>query len=162
MAAPGIGKGKAGDLYLEIGLEARGRVYAGAAATLRKTVDIYPWQAALWATSSRSRPWTRRLKVKIPAGIQSGGKLRLAARGYPMKNGKRGALSLVVRIMNPAHLTADMKALYEQLAETGEDGRGAVRSSNQFRHVRNGPPSVMPLQPCHLLQGEAGKRADFK
>lgn len=120
LGGPGIGKGKAGDLYLEIGLKPEaGFTLDG--CDLEKTVDLYPWQAAL-GDELQVATLDERLKVKIPAGIQSGGKLRLAARGYPMKNGKRGALSLVVRIVNPAHLTADMKALYEQLAETAKSG----------------------------------------
>ncbi len=76
---------------------------------------MYPWQAAL-GDEVLVPTLDEKLNVKIPAGIQSGGKLRLAARGYPAKNGKRGALSLVVRIVNPAHLTGEMKTLYEQLA----------------------------------------------
>jgi len=115
LGGPGIGKAKAGDLYLEIGLKPEaGFSFDG--TDLEKTVDIYPWQAAL-GDDLQIATLDEKLKVKIPAGIQSGGKLRVAARGYPMKNGKRGALSLIVRIVNPVHLTDDMKALYEQLSE---------------------------------------------
>ncbi|SHI18038.1 curved DNA-binding protein [Sporobacter termitidis DSM 10068] len=122
LGGPGMGKGKAGDLYLEIGLKPEaGFSFDGGA--LEKTVDVYPWQAAL-GDEIQVATLDERLKVKIPAGIQSGGKLRIAARGYPAKNGKRGALSLVVRIVNPAHLTDDMKELYAQLAELA---KGAVR-----------------------------------
>ncbi|NLT13811.1 MAG: J domain-containing protein, partial [Clostridiales bacterium] len=88
---------------------------------LEKTIDIYPWQAAL-GDEVLVPTLDERLNVKIPAGIQTGGKLRLAARGYPAKSGKRGALSLVARIVNPAHMSADMTALYEQLAALGKTG----------------------------------------
>jgi curved DNA-binding protein len=114
LGGPGLGKGKAGDLYLEIALKPEGG-FSLDGTDLEKTVDVYPWQAAL-GDELQVATLDERLKVKLPAGIQSGGKLRLAARGYPMKNGKRGALSLVVRIVNPAHLTDDMKELYGQLA----------------------------------------------
>lgn len=114
LGGPGYGKGKAGDLYLVIDLKPEaGFTYNG--SELEKTIDIYPWQAAL-GDEVLVQTLDERLNVKIPAGIQTGGKLRLAARGYPAKNGKRGALSLVVRIVNPAHMTADMKSLYEQMA----------------------------------------------
>ncbi|NLA86191.1 MAG: J domain-containing protein, partial [Clostridiales bacterium] len=120
LGGPGYGKGKAGDLYLTIGLKPEaGFTLTG--SDLEKTVDIYPWQAALGDEILIST-LDERLNVKIPAGIQSGGKLRVAARGYPGKNGKRGALSLVVRIVNPANMTEDMKALYEQLAELTKSG----------------------------------------
>ena len=120
LGGPGIGKGKAGDLYLEIDLKPEGG-FTLEDSDLVKTIDVYPWQAAL-GDELQVQTLDEKLKVKLPAGIQCGGKLRVAARGYPMKNGKRGALSLVVRIVNPAHLTTDMKALYEQLAELTGSG----------------------------------------
>jgi curved DNA-binding protein len=85
-------------------------------ADLEKTIDVYPWQAAL-GDEITINTLDERLKVKIPTGIQTGGKLRLAARGYPGKNEKRGALSLTVRIVNPVTITDDVRKLYEQAAE---------------------------------------------
>jgi curved DNA-binding protein len=122
LGGPGIGKGKAGNLYLEIILKPEAG-FSLDGSDLIKTIEVYPWQAAL-GDEIQVATLDERLKVKVPAGIQSGGKLRVAARGYPMKNGKRGALSLVVHIVNPAHLTEDMKKLYEQLAEMA---KGAVK-----------------------------------
>jgi curved DNA-binding protein len=114
LGGPGYGKGKAGALYLEIGIKPEaGFTLDG--PDLEKTVDVYPWQAAL-GDEIQVQTLDAKLKVKIPAGIQTGGKLRVAARGYPAKNGKRGSLSLIVRIVNPNQITGDMKALYEQMA----------------------------------------------
>ena len=122
LGGPGYGKGKAGDLYLVIDLKPEaGFTYNG--TELEKTIDIYPWQAAL-GDEVLVQTLDERLNVKIPAGIQTGGKLRLAARGYPAKNGKRGALSLVVRIVNPAHMSADMTALYKELAALAKKKQG--------------------------------------
>jgi curved DNA-binding protein len=118
LGGPGYGKGRAGDLYLVIDLKPEAG-FSLAGSELEKTIDIYPWQAAL-GDEMLVATLDEKLNVKLPAGIQTGGKLRLAARGYPAKNGRRGALSLVVRIVNPAHMTADMKALYEQLAAMGK------------------------------------------
>ncbi len=114
LGGPGYGKGKAGDLYLEIGLKPEAG-FSLNGPDLEKTVDVYPWQAAL-GDEIQVQTLDEKLKVKIPAGIQTGGKLRVAARGYPAKNGRRGSLSLIVRIVNPVQITGDMKALYEQLA----------------------------------------------
>ena len=114
LGGPGYGKGKAGDLYLEIGLKPEAG-FSLNGSDLEKTIDVFPWQAAL-GDEIPIQTLDEKLKVKIPAGIQPGGKLRVAARGYPVKNGKRGSLSLIIRIANPAQLTDDMKALYEQLA----------------------------------------------
>lgn len=115
LGSEGYGKGRAGDLFLEIGLKPEAG-FSLDGPDLEKTVDVYPWQAAL-GDEMMIMTLDERLKVKIPAGIQTGGKLRLASRGYPNKNGKRGALSLIVRIVNPASLSPDMKKLYEQLSE---------------------------------------------
>ena len=114
LGGPGYGKGKAGDLYLEIILKPEAG-FSLSGSDLEKTIDVYPWQAAL-GDELQIQTLDEKLKVKIPAGIQSGGKLRVAARGYPSKNGKRGSLSLIVRIVNPVQLSDDMKRLYEQLA----------------------------------------------
>lgn len=115
LGGAGYGKGKAGDLYLEIGLKPEAGFTLNG-PDLEKTIDVYPWQAAL-GDEIQIATLDEKLKVKIPAGIQPGGKLRVAARGYPVKNGKRGSLSLIVRIVNPAQITDDIKQLYEQLAE---------------------------------------------
>jgi curved DNA-binding protein len=109
------GKGKPGDLYLEIDLKPEaGFSFNG--PDLEKTIDVYPWQAALGDEILVST-LDERLNVKIPAGIQTGGKLRISARGYPAKNGKRGSLSLVIRIANPSHLSPELKKLYQQMAD---------------------------------------------
>jgi len=115
LGSPPVGKGKAGDLYLEIVLVPEAG-FSLNGSDLEKTIDIYPWQAALGGEISVGT-LDERLKVRIPPGIQTGGKLRIAARGYPMKNGKRGALSLSVRIVNPPRISDDMTRLYRQMAQ---------------------------------------------
>ncbi len=114
LGSQGYGKGKAGDLFLEINIKSEAG-FSLSGSDLEKTIDVYPWQAAL-GDEIQIQTLDEKLKVKIPAGIQTGGKLRVAARGYPAKNGKRGSLSLIVRIVNPVQITDDIKALYEQLA----------------------------------------------
>jgi curved DNA-binding protein len=59
-------------------------------------------------------------KVKIPAGIQSGTKLRLKGLGFP-HFGKSGQGDAYVRawVKTPAHLSEHQKKLFKQLAEEG-------------------------------------------
>jgi curved DNA-binding protein len=59
-----------------------------------------------------------RIAVKIPAGVQTGSKIRIAGKGYPHRSGSPGDLYIKVRLVNPAHLTIEQKALYEKLKET--------------------------------------------
>ncbi len=121
LGGQGIGKGKPGNLYLEIGIKPEGG-FSLIGSDLEKTIDVFPWQAAL-GDELQIQTLDEKLKVKLPAGIQTGGKLRVASRGYPAKSGKRGSLSLVVRIVNPSSLTDEMKKHYEQLMDLS---KGAV------------------------------------
>jgi curved DNA-binding protein len=79
--------------------------------------DVYPWDAAL-GTKHTVDTLDGRIAVKIPAGVQSGSRIRVAGKGYPVRSGKRGDLFIRVRIVNPAHLTGEQKKLYEKLRET--------------------------------------------
>jgi curved DNA-binding protein len=115
LGGAGIGGGSPGDLYLEMDIVPEGG-FALVGPDLEKTIDVFPWQAALGDEMLVTTP-AEKLNVKIPPGIQSGGKLRIAARGYPGKSGKRGALSLVVRIINPTNLNDEMKDLFRKLSE---------------------------------------------
>jgi len=115
LGGAGVGGGSPGDLYLEIEIVPEGG-FSLSGPDLEKTIDVFPWQAALGDEVLVTTP-SEKLNVKIPPGIQSGGKLRVAARGYPGKSGRRGALSLVVRIVNPTNLTDEMKDLYKKLSE---------------------------------------------
>ena len=56
--------------------------------------------------------------VKIPEGVQTDSKIRVAGKGYPSRSGKQGDLYIRVRIVNPRDLTAEQKGLYEKLKKT--------------------------------------------
>lgn len=84
---------------------------------LLMNADVYPWDAALGAKLTVDT-LDGRIAVKIPEGVQTGSRIRVAGKGYPFRAGKRGDLYITVRIMNPAHLTAEQKKLYEKLKET--------------------------------------------
>lgn len=58
-------------------------------------------------------------RVKLPAGIQPGEQLRIRGRGVPVVNsGARGDQFAHVRVVVPKKLSAEQRALYEQLAAT--------------------------------------------
>ncbi len=54
--------------------------------------------------------------MKIPAGIQTGDKIRVAGKGYIGDGGKRGDLLIEARIVNPKTLSEKEKELYTELA----------------------------------------------
>jgi molecular chaperone DnaJ len=64
-----------------------------------------------------------KLKIKVPAGTQSGKVLNLSGKGIPHLQGYgRGDQLVVLRVETPTHLTPRQKELLEQFArESGED-----------------------------------------
>jgi curved DNA-binding protein len=53
--------------------------------------------------------------VKVPAGTQSGRRLRLRGRGLPRPDGTRGDLHAVVRVVVPSRPSAEERQAYEAL-----------------------------------------------
>lgn len=79
--SPGIGQGKPGDLYLEIGLHPHAW-YRVDRRDVYLDLAVAPWEAALGATVKAPTPLGV-VELKIPPGSASGGKLRLKGRGIP-------------------------------------------------------------------------------
>ncbi len=80
---PGIGQGKAGDLYLEINFRPH-PYYRVEGKDVYLTLPVAPWEAALGETVTIPSP-TGTLSVKIPPGCDNGKRLRLKGRGIPAK-----------------------------------------------------------------------------
>jgi hypothetical protein len=80
------------------------------------TQNIMPWYAAL-GTEATVDTIDGRIMVKIPAGIQTGSKIRVAGKGYRDRNGRRGDLYIRVQIVNPSYLTHEMKQVYEKMRQ---------------------------------------------
>jgi curved DNA-binding protein len=59
-------------------------------------------------------------RIKVPAGIQSGTKIRLKGFGVPiMGKATKGDLFVKINVSVPSHLSARQRKLIEDLAETG-------------------------------------------
>jgi curved DNA-binding protein len=108
--------GQTGDLRMTVKLTSGGR-FAFEDGHLVTALDVYPWDAALGAKLTVDT-LDGRIAVNIPAGVQTGSKIRIAGKGYPSRDGSRGDLYIKVRLVNPAHLTSEQKTLYEKLKET--------------------------------------------
>ena len=60
------------------------------------------------------------LEVDIPAGVQSGKRLRVAGKGFPaVSGGGTGDLLLDVHVITPQKLSATERRLFEELAAHG-------------------------------------------
>jgi len=116
---PGVNGGAAGDLYMTVRF-VKSSKYRFDGDNLVTTVDLYPWDAALGAKVPVDTLGGGRIMVKVPAGVQSGGKIRIAGKGYPNRDGKKSDLIIEVLIKNPAHLTGEMKKYYEKLKDLSD------------------------------------------
>ncbi len=113
---PGTNGGENGDLYVVIRVASDSR-YEVSGYDLTTTVEVAPWDAVLGGTASVSAP-DGRLKVKIPAGAQTGTRLRLHGKGLPMRgDGLRGDLYAKIQIRIPKEVSPREKALWEQIKE---------------------------------------------
>jgi curved DNA-binding protein len=112
----GEGGGKAGDLLMKVRIKPSER-FTLEGGDLVTNVDVYPWDAALSGKVS-VETLDGRIMVKIPEGIQTDSRIRVAGKGYPSRSGKQGDLFIRFRIVNPKHLTTEQKGLYEKLKKT--------------------------------------------
>ncbi len=111
--APGIGKGKTGDLFLEVELRP-GDHYRVDDTDVYLNLPVAPWEAALGATVSVPLP-SGSVNLKIPADSNQGSKLRLKGKGLPAK--QPGDLYVVLDVvLSPAGNEA-AKALYEKMSK---------------------------------------------
>ena len=120
----GGGAGARGDLYLVVTV-APHREFERRGDDVHMGVPITAPEAALGVTLEI--PTLRgKVSMKVPPATSSGRTFRLPAYGMPkVKGGGNGDQLVTVRIVMPADLTGDEKALYEQLkALRGESPRG--------------------------------------
>ena len=112
----GMGGGAAGDLFLELLFEPHPR-YRVDGRDLYLTLPVAPWEAALGATVPVPTPMGG-LELSVPAGSQTGRKLRLKGRGIPAANatGIAGDLYAVLELVLPPADTAQAQAAYRQMA----------------------------------------------
>jgi curved DNA-binding protein len=106
---PGIGKGKAGDLYLEVEFRSH-RFYKVEGREVYLTLPVAPWEAALGVRVQVPTP-SGTVNLKIPPNSVGGRKLRLKGRGIPAR--ESGDLYVVLDIALPKPDTAAARAAYE-------------------------------------------------
>lgn len=111
--APGFGGGAAGDLFLEVGFRPHARFRVDG-ATLITELPLAPWEAALGGVVPVELPGGSVLKVRVPAGAQSGRVLTVKGQGLPGR--EAGDLELRLQVVLPSAFDPRAKTLYEQMA----------------------------------------------
>ncbi|MFL6674970.1 MAG: DnaJ C-terminal domain-containing protein [Massilia sp.] len=109
---PGMGGGPPGDLYLEIEFNPDPR-YRVEGAHVYQNVPVAPWEAALGGKIAVETP-SGQVEVSVPAGSQSGRKLRLKGRGIPAA--QPGDLYLILDVVLPPANNDRARELYETMA----------------------------------------------
>jgi DnaJ-class molecular chaperone len=120
----GAGAGARGDLYLVVTV-APHREFERRGDDIHLTMPVTAPEAALGV--ALQIPTLRgRVSMKVPPATSSGRMFRLPGYGMPkVRGGGSGDQLVTVRIVMPAELTADEKALYERLkALRSESPRG--------------------------------------
>lgn len=108
----GFGSGKPGDLLLEVEFHPHDRFRIDG-ANLHMKLSVAPWEAALGAVVSIPTP-EGNIKVRIPAGAQSGQQLRVPGKGIPCN--PPGDLLLDIQVILPLADTPKAKQFYESMA----------------------------------------------
>ena len=120
----GLNGGPDGSLFLNIQFKPH-PVYRATGHDLYLDLPLAPWEAALGATvevPTLAGP----VRLKVPAGTNSGQKLRLAGRGLPMRGAGHGDLFAIAQITVPTTLTEREKTLLQELASASQfDPRAA-------------------------------------
>ena len=124
---PGANGGPAGNLFLHIALVPH-PLFRVSGHDLDLEVPLAPWEAALGAQVDIPTLESR-VTMKVPAGSQTGQKLRLAGKGLPKPGGGAGDLYAVLTIVVPPSPSEQEKKLYEGLRDASRfDPRGRFKS----------------------------------
>ncbi len=115
---PGLGQGKAGDLYLEIEFNPHS-IYRVEGRDVYLDLPVTPWEAALGARVKAPTPGGA-VDLTIKPGSSNGSKMRLKGRGIPASasSNNAGDLYVILQVALPAANTDSEKAAYEKMQQS--------------------------------------------
>lgn len=122
---PVPGGGRPGDLYLEVHVRPH-RLYQLDGRNVTLTLPVAPWEAALGATVTVPTLGGA-VEMQVPAGAQSGQKLRLRGRGLPGPS--PGDAYVQLKVVLPPADSPEARTLYESMRTqlAGFDPRADLR-----------------------------------
>jgi curved DNA-binding protein len=106
------------DLFLRIKLASHPR-YSTSGNDLVVRLPVTPWEAALGAKVDLALP-DGTIKLSVPAGSQSGAKLRIRGRGFSVSKGEKGDVLAELRICVPTSLSPAERESFEKLAQMSQ------------------------------------------
>jgi len=133
----GMRGGGAGDLYVFLGIKAH-KLFTREGADLHCRIPIPLTQAALGAMIDAPTIDGVMTKVTVPAGIQSGQKLRLKSKGMSvLRSANRGDMFIEVQVETPVNLTSKQQQLLKQFDEVGGKAVHQPESESFFKKVKD-------------------------
>jgi molecular chaperone DnaJ len=120
--AAGIRGGRNGDLYVFVSVKGH-KLYERQGNDLYARIPVSMACAALGGCVEIPSVDGRKLELKIPAGTQSGHRLKIKNEGMPrLRSEQKGDLWVEVKVETPVNLSARQKELLEEFrAISGED-----------------------------------------
>lgn len=114
----GANGGPNGDLYITFVI-AEDPNFKRVGDDLYSTANIDLYTAVLGGEQTVNT-YTGKVKLKISAGTQSGTKVRLKGKGFPMykQDGKYGDLIITYNVAIPTNLTNEQRELFEKLSKS--------------------------------------------
>lgn len=111
----GIYGGKNGDLFIKINIEKNAKFRLDGCDLV---TDLYlaPWEAAL-GKKVNVNAMEENIMINVPAGTQSGERIKIENKGYKDGQGGRGNLIAEVKTVVPKQLTKQEQELFKKLEE---------------------------------------------
>lgn len=112
---PGLNGGEAGDVIIICHIRPSA-TFTREGLDIYTTADIQFTEAAL-GTKITVQTLQSKVNLNVPAGTQSGAKLRLKGKGIQTKDGQQGDHYVVIQVVTPRNLTDKEKELFQQLSQ---------------------------------------------
>lgn len=126
----GINGGGSGDLLIRVNVK-KHEIFERDENNILLDLPITFSQAALGANID-VRTLYGMVSLKVPAGIQSGTKLKLSGKGIDNKiNGRKGDQIVKVIVITPTNLTTKQKEIFNELSGTDE-----TKNNNLFDKIK--------------------------
>ncbi len=132
----GMRGGPAGDLYVFLGIKSH-KLFTREGADLHCRIPIPMSQAALGAVIDAPTIDGVMTKVTVPAGIQSGQKLRLKSKGMSvLRSQNRGDMFIDIHVETPINLTKEQQDLLKKFDGAGGKAIHNPESEGFFKKVK--------------------------
>lgn len=122
--------GNNGDLFIKIKIKNNGK-FIIKGQDLYTDLPLTPWEATL-GTKAIISSIDEEVTIYIPAGIQTGEKIRIPGKGYKKGKEERGDLVAEIKIMVPKKLTKEEKFIFEKLNEIS-----SFNPRNSYKGAKN-------------------------